>query len=973
MAPVSLTANQVELNGGTLNFSSDLTGLSLSAFTSGSSSTITTLTANGVTAAALKVSNSVLSLSGGVGGSGLTGTVTLTIAPPDMPGGVQATASVIITSNTISGYIITNAGSGYSVPPAIYLTTSAGTLPGANPTVGYYGFTGSTTIESEGSWLGRSALRLTISVPRRSGRLPTSTSTTLAATRGIQLDAAGGSLDVSNSPGGFLATVPTPISGAGMLTKTGSGVLLLTNTANSWSGGTTITGGVLDFADNAFPTNFGFSPLVVGSGGILCVPYGGPSDYTASQVSNLLASGSFAAGSGIGFDTTNLSGTYGNNLSGSLALAKLGANTLTLTGSNSYTGVTYIDGGILSLGSSNALGSTSAITFNGGALQGTLQYSGSNTTDYSSIIKNSGGAISIDTNGQNITFASALASSNFGGLIKNGLGQLALSVANSFTGPVIINSGTLQVGNANSLPGASYPVTINASGMLDLNNQSFNIGPLTGSGSIENSPTGASNSILTVYPGVGLTSTFAGSFVKSGTTAMLVGNGTLVMSGTSYLQNLYAGGGGITITGSVAVAGAQAGYGNTGPININGGYLNDSGVLTIGNNGTAVVSITSGTAFAGVYVSHAGNTGNSSVLNLNAGGVLLSSWVVSQFNNSGGDFTLNFNGGTLRSTGIHGNGGQIQALLANYDNGQAELVVTTGSNGAFIDTNGATESSLRPIMNVPGQVGTVTKVGAGTLTMTNTNSYTGLTTVSAGTLIFDYSAWASSTNVNPDPILPAGNPAAIAGGATLSFKGRPNVTSGTASWKMLNNGGITEDLNGGSNTGLVVGEPVSGLGIPAGAYITQLYGGSGGGNIIISAPATTATTATLTFGGATFNAVNQVLGTLNLTSGTATLDVEANGGSGMTVTVSGSVYGPGALRVTSAGNTGGALFLSASNSYSGGTILSGGTLNYQSPYGLGTSGTVTFTGTRTCKPLSQHDFQYRKHHGRHHRHVRQPR
>ncbi len=329
-APASLVASQVELNGGTLNFSSDLTGLSVTGFTSGSSSTITTVSASGVAGAALKMSNDILSLTGGTGGNFNTGSVGIVIAPPDMPGGVQATATVNLAivngTNQITGYTITNPGSGYSVPPAIYLTSTGGTVPSLNPTVAYYGITGSAGIESEGLVGSGSTPSLTFSnlgTSAATGAFTTSTSTALAATRGVQLDAAGGDLDVSNAPGGFLATVSGPVSGPGLLTKSGSGVLLLTNASNSWSGGTTITGGILDFADNAFPSNFGSSPLVVGSGGILAVPYGGPSDYTAAQVSTLLASGSFAAGSGIGFDTTNLSGTYGNNLSGSLALATI--------------------------------------------------------------------------------------------------------------------------------------------------------------------------------------------------------------------------------------------------------------------------------------------------------------------------------------------------------------------------------------------------------------------------------------------------------------------------------------------------------------------------------------------------------------------------------------------------------------------------------------------------------------------------
>ncbi|MBN8460793.1 MAG: autotransporter-associated beta strand repeat-containing protein [Verrucomicrobia bacterium] len=149
----------------------------------------------------------------------------------------------------------------------------------------------------------------------------------------------------------------------------------------------------------------------------------------------------------------NNSGTYSGQLTQGggayiLAITKVGTGTQTLTGSsNNYTGMTSINGGTLNAGHANAFGTTGNITFGGGALQYSAASAG---TNFASRIKNSSGAIAIDTNGQSVSLG-GLDSSNTGGLTKSGAGTLTLTGANTYTGDTTVAGGTLALGGTGSI------------------------------------------------------------------------------------------------------------------------------------------------------------------------------------------------------------------------------------------------------------------------------------------------------------------------------------------------------------------------------------------------------------------------------------------------------------------------------------------------------------------------------------------
>ena len=141
----------------------------------------------------------------------------------------------------------------------------------------------------------------------------------------------------------------TGVTGTTVLVKQGSGLLTMTGT-NTYTGGTQISAGTLVAVNAASLPLTG--PVSVASGASLVVPAGGAADWSGPQIDSLLQTATWANNtSTLGIDTTNGNFTYGTSITQGLALTKLGANTLTLTGSNtSYSGLTTIGAGALQLG-----------------------------------------------------------------------------------------------------------------------------------------------------------------------------------------------------------------------------------------------------------------------------------------------------------------------------------------------------------------------------------------------------------------------------------------------------------------------------------------------------------------------------------------------------------------------------------------------------------------------------------------------
>jgi autotransporter-associated beta strand protein len=280
-------------------------------------------------------------------------------------------------------------------------------------------------------------------------------------------------------------------STAGSATITTSGVFSRTVFSGTSSGGSARliaqSGGVFDFSgltssgttagsiegDGSFL--LGAKTLTVGSNNL------------PTQVSGVIADGGASGGAGG-------------------ALVKVGTGTLTLTGSNTYSGGTTINAGTLAIAADGNLGAaTGALTFGGG----TLQFLAGFSTSRAATLNTGGGTI--DTNGNHDTLAGSIG--GIGSLTKIGTGILELSGNNSYGGGTTIVGGTLQANRSTALGTGAVTFTGTASTLV-LNNADLANAIVLGSnvkatidalgpGALDGAATLGANSTLVLNPGNG--------------------------------------------------------------------------------------------------------------------------------------------------------------------------------------------------------------------------------------------------------------------------------------------------------------------------------------------------------------------------------------------------------------------------------------------------------------------------------------
>ena len=515
------------------------------------------------------------------------------------------------------------------------------------------------------------------------------------------------------------------------LTKVGTNQVSLVGAAVSNPGNINVTGGLLGVETS---TNLGGSSantITLASGTTLqlfantvannwsvvmngatfrnqsgSVTWAGPVSLTGANTMDVVSGGSL---------------TLTNALTGTGSLNKTTAGTLVLSGANSYAGPTTVTAGILQLGKELSLynGATGSwtdtnIIVNSGAtlalnVGGTGEFTPADVQALVALGTGAGGfktgaSIAFDTTnaaGGTVVLTTPLANPNGGvnalGLSKIGTNALTIPGGNTYTGGTSVTNGTLNVQGDQSAATGSWSI-----GPQSLNTTTVNF--LGGS---------------TVAVGTGKQLQIGRTDAAAGTSAQTLNvNGTATFDGTLYVGragtvNVNAGGA-WTQNGAMSLNGF-GGFGAAFAVNTGGSFLYTGSTpipvnSSPSSSGTATFTIGGGVATTGQAFNNGTAVGT-------------------------GTANLIFNtAGTLRLSA------SIPSLLTTAG---VAFNVQTGTGGGIIDTNGFSTAIGSVISNVASQTGGITKIGAGTLTLSATNTYTGGTVVNAGTLALDYTTVAS--------------------------------------------------------------------------------------------------------------------------------------------------------------------------------------------------------------------------------------
>jgi len=572
-----------------------------------------------------------------------------------------------------------------------------------------------------------------------------------------------------NVNAGSTASIGNIISGAFSLTKAGTGNLTLAG-ANTYSGVTTLAGGVLEVATLA---NDGVaSSLGVGTGdtdpariGLLfrggVLSYAGSTAQSTNRAiriglagATIDASGSSPAATLVftrtsmpnwwedeGTRTLTLKGVNtgantivaGINDKGTVTamnVTKEGIGTWVLEGSGNYRGVTDIKEGTLVAAHSNALGvgSLSLATLTWVRAGATLGLRGNITSGEHLRVRGDGvgglGAI------RNLSGENTL-TQNVGMDADTRIGV----DAGTLTLTAVLYDGTVGFSSQMTKVGAGDLVLSGVNTYTGATSISAGKLRLVSNGSLGNGNYAANiaNEGILEFAGAA-TQTLSGRISGAGA-LLLSGNGQLLISGNNTFS------GGVTVTDGKATANSSSAFG-TGTITVSGNGVIDLGGRTLPNNlvvdgGTlqgGTIDVAKVTASSGQISANLTGTGN---LTKSGTGTLI---LGGNNSHSGGTTVMS---GTLVLDSATATGVGTITLAG----GTLDLSSRTVSNSVSLSSDSTVTATDGAIAGDIAGSGQLSKTGNGTVTLSGNNTYAGGTTVSAGTLALNSANALGSGNV----------------------------------------------------------------------------------------------------------------------------------------------------------------------------------------------------------------------------------
>lgn len=470
-------------------------------------------------------------------------------------------------------------------------------------------------------------------------------------------------------------------------------------------------------------------------------------------------------------DTLIISSAIADN--GTSSLTKSGLGMLTLSSANGYAGGTNLNAGILNIGNNTALG-TGAVNMNGGTLRGAA---GSNMTVSNNIVVGGGDNRITVGSGVNTTLTGAL--SGAGNLTIGGNGTNNASIFVNLSGNTMTSGTITLVGGTTGV--ARVQSTASSSAALDWvisgNTPSietagtYNFGSFGGSGNLAYQ--GAGNAIFSVG-GLNNDATYSGVMSRTNGNASLsllkIGTGSWTLSGANTFSQAGTGAAATTtvrdgslIAGTNALSGVAGAFGNSttaivlgdattissgtamNPKLLIGGVFNVGRDITVGSNNNSLGN-------AGTTFTIGGSTANASTFS--------------------GVTTLNQNLSVTQVTD-----GTLN-LMGNITSGSSDTQTLTFNNAGIVNASGVIGGGTGAIA--------VTQSGAGTTTLSGINTYTGATTLNAGTFTLNGTLGSGGgTAITNNATFIQGSTGVIAGISSLTNAAGTTTLAGTNDYSGL--------------------------------------------------------------------------------------------------------------------------------------------------------------------------------------------